>query len=424
MINTDLKNKHVLILEDSTTQALSLKETLEKNQFIVHISKNGVEGLEKIKDKLPDIIISDIGMPEMDGYEFCKQIRSYEEYNAIPVILLTSLTNPLDVIKGINCGADGFLAKPCDSDILITTIQNTVKNVQLKNKYPRESLTLFFGDQAHSLTINQIQVIELLLSTYSGAIQKNKELEKAYRELEEKNKKLRELDEKKNYLLGIAAHDLKNPLAVISALSSFLLHHSKIPVDAKKSHEMIKRIDDSSTFMLEVIDDILDFAAIESGTLILHLSEVNLPELIQKDMLFFESLAEVKGVSLEFNYKKPIPLIRCDPNKISQVINNLIINGSKFSHPKGVLELSLESSEHEITISIKDSGVGMSEEALLQLFQPFSETRTKGTVGEKGTGLGLFIARKIVQAHHGKIWAESQLDKGSVFHVSLPLNVT
>lgn len=429
MDQIDLKGKSVLIVEDSPTQALLLQEILEKEHLSVRTSKDGFDGLQKLEESMPHLIISDIAMPGMDGYTFCKNVKSNTRYKDIPIILLTSLTDPLDVIRGMDCGADGFLTKPCEVSLLFSTIQNTLLNMDLIHKYPKEKLSFHFGGHLHSLDINQVQITELLLSTYSSAIQKNLELDIAYHklnriyeELEEKNKKLIELNEQKNQLLGMAAHDLKNPLTVISGFSNFLLNMTKDSIDPEKSRQMIERINDSSSFMIGVIDDFLDFSTIESGTLTLHLSEVDLPELIQKDLLFFESLAQKKGISLQFNYKKPIPKVKCDPNKISQVINNLITNGIKFSHPQGILVISLIPTENEITISVKDSGIGISPEGIVNLFQPFSKLKTKGTAGEKGTGLGLAIVHKIVLAHKGKIWVESKLGEGSTFFISIPLS--
>lgn len=424
---TEIDLKSVLIVEDSATQALLLQETLKKHQLVVHIAKNGLDALQKISVSPPDLVISDVEMPQMNGYEFCKRIKSDNTYKDIPVILLTNLADPLDVIRGIDCGADGFLTKPCESSLLFSTIKSSLKNISLRNRYQQEKLRFFFADKDYTLDINPVQIIELLLSTYSSAIQKNLELDKAYNnlnhiyeELEKNNKKLKELNEQKNQLLGMAAHDLKNHLTVINGFSNFLLN---IPIEAlneEKNYQMIERINRSSTFMTAVIDDFLDFSTIESGTLTLHLEEVDLPELIHKDLLFFESLAQKKGIKLLFNYQKPIPMVSCDPNKISQVLNNLISNGIKFSHPQGILEISLVPSDEYITFSVKDLGTGMSPEAINELFKPFNKMKMKGTAGEKGTGLGLAIVHKIVLAHKGKIWVESKLGEGSTFFVSIP----
>lgn len=428
MTEVDFKNADILIVEDSNTQALLLKNNLEKYQISTRIAKDGVEALEQLKISQPNLIISDIEMPRMNGYDFCRQVKADQSFKNIPIILLTNLTDALDVIKGMECGADSFLTKPCEINLLLSTIQNVTKNSKIQNNYKKEKLEFFFGGQTHKLDVNEVQITQLLLSTYSSAILKNMELEQAYQklnklyeELEKNNEKLKDLNLQKNQLLGMAAHDLKNPLAVVSGFSSFLLTLSNENIDFDKTHQMISRINDSSEFMLKVIDDMLDFSTIESGTLSLHLSEVDLPEMIKKDLLFFESLAQKKEVKITFNCTQTIPKVTCDQNKMAQVLNNLVSNAIKFSHPKEVVEVGLTASDKEVTISVKDSGIGMSPEAIEHLFQPFNKMKTKGTAGEKGFGLGLAIVHKIVSSHHGKIWAESVLGKGTTFFVSFPI---
>lgn len=431
MDGADLKSTKILVVEDSPTQALLLQETLKKHQVLTYLAKDGLDALQKLKEIIPDLIISDIEMPRMHGYDFCKHVKSDNEYKNIPVILLTNLSDPLDVIKGIDCGADAFLTKPCEPNTLFSTIESSLKNISIRNKFPQEKITFFFDGQTHTLNINQVQITELLLSTYSGAIQKNTELDKAYNklhrfyeELENNNKKLKELNGQKNQLLGMAAHDLKNPLTVIYEFSNFLLSTAPDSSDETKNHQMIERINELSYFMLGVIHDFLDFSTIESGALTLHLSEVDLPQLIKNDLLFFESLAQKKDIKLSFKYESPIPKVYCDPNKISQVLNNLIANGIKFSNPKSTLEVALTPSKEEVIISVKDTGIGMSEDIIAGLFQPFIKTKAKGTAGEKGSGLGLAIVHKIILAHKGRIWVESKPGSGSTFYVSIPTKAT
>lgn len=417
----------ILIVEDSNTQALLLKNNLEKNGIASQIAKDGVEGLEQLANWIPHLIICDIEMPRMNGYEFCKNVKTNPKFKDLPIILLTNLKDAIDVIKGMECGADGFLTKPCEIQLLITTIQNTIKSITLQNKYPKEKLEFFFSGKTHVLEVNPVQITELLLSTYSSAIQKNLELEEAYHklnrlyaDLEVNNQKLRELNQQKNQLLGMAAHDLKNPLAVISGFSNFLLNQSNDKMNSEKTHQMFERINDSSSFMLKVIDDMLDFSSIESGTLSLHLETVNIEEVIKKDLIFFESLAQKKDIQIVFNCNGPIPKVSCDVNKIGQVLNNLVSNAIKFSYQKGIVEVNITPAEYDVVISIKDSGVGMSSEVIEGLFQPFTKIHSKGTSGEKGFGLGLAIVNKIVIAHHGKIWVESTLGTGATFSISIP----
>lgn len=427
-MSAKFENMDVLYVEDSPTQSLLLKETLEKNKFKVRLAKDGVEGLQQMQQALPQLIISDIEMPRMNGYDFCKHVKTDDKSKNIPVMLLTNLTDVLDVIKGIECGADSFLTKPCEINLLLSSIQNALKNKEVQNSLSKGKLEFFFDGKTHALEIDQVQITKLLLSTYSNAIQKNLELEQAYRilnktheELEKTNETLKALNQQKNQFLGMAAHDLRNPLSVISGFSNYLLNVPKLDLDDKKIREMVEHIHTSSDFMLSLINDLLDYSVIESGTISLSLSEVNLKELIQKNMIFFESLAIKKNIKIVFNCPKEIPKVIADPNRVVQVLNNIVTNGIKFSHPEGTLKISLEPSESEVMITIEDSGIGMSQEMIKNLFQPFSKMKSQGTAGEKGTGLGLAIVYKIIKEHNGKICVKSEEGKGTTFYISLPI---
>lgn len=426
-MDSTLEGLNILYVEDSPTQAIMLKEALEKNRLNVQLAKDGLEGLQILNDgNRPQVVISDIEMPRMNGYDLCKSIKTDPNYKDISVILLTNLTDVLDVIKGIECGADSFLTKPCETTLLLTTIKNAVKNRKIENTVSKGKLEFFFDGRNHALEVDQVQITKLLLSTYSNAIQKNQELEEAYRklnkiheELEKNNRTLRKLNEQKNQFLGMAAHDLRNPLTVISGFASYLLNMSKENFDENRTKQMMKHILDSSNFMLKIIDDLLDISVIESGTLSLNLASTDLEELIQKNMILFESLAQKKNIKVVFN-SVPTPKVNCDSNKILQVINNLFTNATKFSKPNDVITITKTPLDKEVIISIKDLGVGMSEEMLKNLFQPFTKAKTLGTAGEKGSGLGLAIVHKIVTEHGGKIWVESETNKGTTFYIALP----
>lgn len=427
-MNEDLfSNMNVLIVEDSPTQAILLKEALERHHLKAHIAKDGYEALQELQKSLPDIVISDIEMPRLNGYDVCKHIKSDETLKTIPVILLTNLTNSMDVIKGIECGADSFLTKPFEINFLLSTIHDVLENRKLHKTSDQEKKTSFyFSGQRHFLQVNQVQIMDLLLSTYSNAVQKNNELEKAYRnlnliheELEKKNDELNDLNIQKNQFIGMAAHDLRNPLTVIKGYSDLLLTRLNDKVDAD-SLRILERIQSSSSFMLRLINDMLDISVIESGTVSLHKSDVKMADLIHESIILHQSGAEKKNVKLIFNCKNSGLIVHCDANKMSQILNNLISNAIKFSNENGIVEVSLESNDNDILLSVKDSGVGISPEMKEQLFQPFAKSHAQGTHGEKGTGLGLAIVQKIIEEHKGKIWFKSDSGKGTTFFVSIP----
>lgn len=427
----DLENLNVLYVEDSPTQALLLKESLEKNHFKVQLAKDGVEGLQKIEETLPQIILSDIEMPRMNGYDFCKHIKTDPKKKNIPVLLLTNLTDVQDVVKGIGCGADSFLTKPCEINLLISTIRNALKNNEVKAPTRGGRLEFFFDGKTEMLDIDQAQVTKLLFSTYTTAMQKNLELEEAYRnlsrtheEIERNNEQLKELINQKNQFLGMAAHDLRNPLMVISGFSELLLSMSKEELAKENVHQILKNIQTSSNFMLNLIHDFLDYSVIESGTVKLNLSEVSLIELIENNMIFYDSLANKKNIKIDFTHPLHVRSVTCDPNKIVQVLNNIVTNAIKFSHPNGSLKIGLLAFENEVTITIEDTGIGMTQDAIKTLFEPFSKAKAIGTAGEKGTGLGLAIVHKIIIEHKGNISVKSEVGKGSIFYITLPYTQT
>jgi len=254
----------ILIVEDSPTQAFLLKESLEKHQLVVTTAKDGMEAMQRITEKIPDVIVTDIEMPRMNGYELCKHLKSNSKLKEIPVILLTNLTDPLDVIGGIECSADSFLTKPCEINLLLSTIQNALKNKGINKKSSGGKLEFFFGGKSHMLEVNQVQITELLLSTYNNAIQKNRELEEAYRKLnqfheflEKQNETLKVVNNEKNEFLAVVANDLKKPLEEIAGFSSLILETPKEAIGNDEQKLLIEKIHSSSSFMLRLIEGLL-----------------------------------------------------------------------------------------------------------------------------------------------------------------------
>lgn len=181
----------ILVVEDSLTQAELLKFHLEKNNYRVFVAKNGKEAVDRMKQNKPIIVISDIVMPEMDGYELCRHIKKNEDLKNIPVILLTILSDAKDVLKGLECGAYSFIIKPYDEKYLLSRIQYVLAGKLLRNK---EKLTVgfevLFGGQKYCITAQRQQILNLLISTYETAVWKNTELEKTRDELRALNEEL------------------------------------------------------------------------------------------------------------------------------------------------------------------------------------------------------------------------------------------
>lgn len=257
------------------------------------------------------------------------------------------------------------------------------------------------------------------LAYYDELSRLNNELVNYQRELSKKNRELDELNKLKNQFLGMAAHDLRNPLMVIMNLSDFLLEDYNEQWN-ENQQKMLKTIEKSSHFMIRLLEDILDISAIESGNLNLYKEKTNLNTLIQKNLNLNSILADKKKISIQFQADKNNTVTNIDARKIEQVLNNLISNAVKFSLPGTKVTVRVTDHPNEVTVAVRDQGPGIPEDEQDKLFRPFSKISVKSTDGEKSTGLGLSIVRNIIQGHGGKVWVESKVGEGSTFCFSIP----
>jgi signal transduction histidine kinase/CheY-like chemotaxis protein len=240
---------------------------------------------------------------------------------------------------------------------------------------------------------------------------------KLYRSLEKANA----LNEKKNQFLGMAAHDLRNPMGAISNYCElFLMCTSDKLCDDEQS--MIHDIKASSNHALSIINNLLDVAKIESEKLLLETREVNLYDIITQCITLHKIYAESKQIHLINQTEPNLPCIEADPEKMIQVISNLTNNAIKYSNASTTVFIhAFQKDTHHIQLSVKDQGLGIKEEYVSKIFQPFVRANAQPTSGEQATGLGLMICKKIIEAHQGKIWVESIVDKGSTFSFILPI---
>jgi len=238
--------------------------------------------------------------------------------------------------------------------------------------------------------------------------------------LQQSNDQLRELNNQKNEFLGMAAHDLRNPIAVIQNASLILSRYSSENLSGKQK-EFLRKIHDTSKFMLELLNNLLDISKIEAGKLDLGITKNNYPDFVRKNVEFNGFFATEKDISIDLVLSNEIPPIDFDQNKIEQVLNNLISNAIKYSHPHTTITIEVLKEKAFVVTKVIDQGQGIPQDELSHVFKAFQKTSTKPTAGEKSTGLGLAIVKKIVEGHQGEIGVESEVGKGSTFFFKLPL---
>ncbi|MBF0419253.1 MAG: hybrid sensor histidine kinase/response regulator [Magnetococcales bacterium] len=351
----------ILVVDDEKTN-IDVLVGLLHDSYKVFIAKNGQQALKRARtDPVPDLILLDIIMPEMDGFEVCRHLKSHPETSQIPVIFITGMNNPADETKGLELGAVDFIRKPFVPNVVLARIRTQL-------------------------------------------------------ELLRQRVRLVELNQLKNKFLGMAAHDLRNPLNSICGLSDMLLN---LKLTEEEQRRFIQTIHNVGTQMSNLINDLLDVTVIESGQFDMHLKPGNLTQLLQSRMELFRFAAEKKSIHMHYE-PTPTRTITFDEDRLAQVIDNLLGNAIKFSNPGTQVTVSSGQDADHIWFAVQDQGPGIPEEEHSRLFGAFQKLSARPTGKEKSTGLGLSIVKKICDAHHGTIIVTSELGKGSIFRVNLP----
>ncbi|WP_282126426.1 sensor histidine kinase [Marinifilum flexuosum] len=315
-----------------------------------------------------------------------------------------------------DCGTTSFCSKcKLRKDILKTMSE---KVPTYRNKLSRDFYTSQTKDSKHFLYSTKF--IQFHGKKYTLIIvDDHTELEKQKRRLEEQNETLKSLNEQKSKFLGIAAHDLRNPIGAINSFSEILLDSGNEFPDNEKE-ELLTLIKDSSQFSLQLLNELLDISNIERGKLRLEKKKEDITQIVTDVIKINKVFARKKSINIVNKVKLENSTISLDKNKIEQVLHNLLSNAIKYSTPHTSITVDIKDHTTNFEISIKDQGVGIPESELSKLFTEFGTTSAKTTANESSTGLGLAIAKKIVNGHGGEIMAKSKLNEGSEFLFTLP----
>jgi signal transduction histidine kinase len=418
----------VLIAEDSALQAALLRKLFEGAGYQAVVARDGREALSKLYEgELPAVVISDIDMPEMDGYELCRAIKQQARSRHIPVILLTHLRDPRNVIVGLQAGADNYVTKPYDGERLLERVESLRRSPALyRDNGPERPLEVSMAGETFSIEAGRGQILNLLLSTFESAVwqnrllrQTNDQLQVMHREMAEKNEQLRQSMETQNRFVGMAAHDMRNPLSVMLGYSHLLVDEMVGPLHGDQL-KFVSSILAATESLLQLVNDMLEISAIEAGNLRLELVETDLGAVVRHAVEMNGFLARNKGIAMQVE-TDPLPPMRIDPGKMDQVLNNLLSNAAKFSHCGTSVMVELRRKEDgSVRLSVTDQGQGIPLHEQADLFQPFQRTSVQGTAGERSTGLGLAIVKRIVEGHGATITVQSQPGHGSTFTVTFP----
>lgn len=419
----------ILYVEDNFMNRMLVKRLLEAHGYTVLEAVDGLSGIKVAQEELPDLILMDINVPGMDGFEATTKLKSIEGLKDTPIVALTARVMNGDREMALTAGCDGYIAKPIDVD----TLPGLVKD--------------FLAGKREMVAVAEERAY---LREYSQKLVDR--LQEKIEELTKVNEELRHTDVMKSRFISIAAHELRTPLTVIQGYLSML---------TQSGDEATYRLDDNVLGVIEgiakgverlniIVEEMLDITKIEGGTLKLHMGPVSLKDVIAAAIRKLRPLAEERKQEIVVADLGGMPLVQGDANRLLQVFTNLIGNSIKYTPDGGRISLSIKVRKKIldqqyapsagqggfIEAIVEDTGVGIAEEDQERIFKRFYEVRdpslhstSKTSFMGGGLGLGLPTARGIVEAHGGWVWVESEgYDEekcpGSRFHVLLPVVAT
>ncbi len=433
------QDHEILIVEDSPTQAERLRRLIVAAGYRVRLAANGRDALKQIAAAKPQLIISDIIMPEMDGYALCRALKADPQLADIPVILVTALNDSKDIIRGIESGADNFIRKPYSEAYLLNRVSQVLLNQRLREDAGGEAgIGVYLGEQTHFITASRQQMLDLLISTYEQAVQVNGELQARERqvielnmrlsqhaaELEEhnremalKNIELAEASRMKSAFIANMSHELRTPLNAIIGFTGTLL--MKLPGPLVPDQErQLSTIRTSARHLLSLINDILDMAKIEAGKVTISPEPVHCQQLLAETTDSLRQLAAQKGLTLAVHAPPSPIVIDTDRRALTQIVINLVNNAIKFTDSGGVT-ITLSRDAGATRFAVTDSGAGIRPEDQAKLFQAFSQLDSTSTRHAEGAGLGLYLCQNLANLIGGTLGLESEFGKGSTFTLTL-----
>ncbi|MCF7915018.1 MAG: hybrid sensor histidine kinase/response regulator [Spirochaetaceae bacterium] len=364
MEQVDTLNSHILIIDDVAPNLEIARAILRKAGFQVSIAESGSEGLKLLEQTSIDLILLDIMMPGMDGFEVAATVKGMEKYADLPIIFLTARNDEESLTKGFELGAVDYITKPFRGAELRMRVQN---HLQLR------------------FTQRQLQ----------------------------------EANAAKDKFFSIIAHDLRSPFTALVGMSQYLATGID-KLDAETAKEFLEGMHKSSKNAFNLLENLLEWSRIQTGRILISPKEIDISQIVQENLVLFEVNIENKELQIE-NHLMPTEPAYADENSVNTIVRNLLSNAIKFTPRGGRISLHSHRTDTDVVVTVQDNGVGIDPEVLPELFRIDIRHLNMGTENEKGSGLGLVLCREFVEKNGGQIVAESEPGQGALFMFTLPL---
>ena len=360
----NLKKSLILIVDDTPKNIQVLGKTLHDIGYNVSIATSGSQALDSVKKEKPDLILLDIQMPEMDGFEVCKILKMNSDTKGIPIIFLTAVTDSDKIVEGFELGAVDYITKPFNSAELSMRVATHI-------------------------------------------------------EIKQSREKLKDLNATKDKFFSIIAHDLKNPFSTLLGFSKLLFENApNYTTNQIQEYAQIMNITAKQSYTL--LENLMHWAKAQTGKITVIPENSSMDNLLSITIPLVSGSALKKNITIESIVDKD-DLVYIDNSLTTTILRNLLTNAIKFTHTNGRITVSTQKKNEFLEVSISDTGVGIDPKNLDKLFRIDSKVSSPGTESEEGTGLGLILCKEFVEKQGGTIWVTSELGKGSTFTFTLPL---
>jgi len=408
---------NTILVVDDQPQNIRLIGTFLRKYYNLLIAENGPKAIDTAISKQPDLILLDIMMPNMSGFEVCEVLKKNEITKEIPIIFLTAKTETDDILKAFEIGGVDYVTKPFNAMELMARIR---AHIELKNSKE------IIKDQFEQLK----QKNEQLKKTYEDLEHQAQHLNKLYMQLiknetflRNTNEELKKLNEMKDRFFSIVSHDLRSPFAGILTITDIIKNHADT-VSKEELISMLQSLNETAQQTYKFIEDLLEWSRSQMGRIQMNIVEEDLYTIVTGTILTLKQQAEIKNIEIDSRIQSGT-FAMFDNNMMATIVRNLISNAIKFTPKGGKITLKAEAIEKEgkrfIRLAVSDTGVGMTEQQVANLFSLDKVQSTPGTEKEKGTGLGIMICRDFINKMNGELSVESKLNEGTTFFVDVPL---
>lgn len=362
----------ILIVDDVMSNVLLLKVLLTNEKFAIATASNGRQALEQVDKENPDLILLDVMMPDLSGFEVAQKLKANPKTAEIPIIFLTALNSTADIVKGFQVGANDFISKPFNKEELITRVYHQISLVA-----------------ANRLILSRT---EELRCTIAG----------------------------RDKLYSVIAHDLRSPMGSIKMVLNMLILNLPSGKIGEEMYELLTMANQTTEDVFSLLDNLLKWTKSQIGKMNVVYQDIDLVEVVESVIEIFNMVAGLKKINIKVEKPEKI-LVNGDIDMLKTVARNLLSNAIKFSKEGSEVLVKMEAIEGMAVVSVQDHGCGINEEGQKKLLHTDTHFSTFGTNNEEGSGLGLLLCQDFVTKNGGKLWFTSREGEGSTFSFSIPL---